>query len=122
MYLQFSGKGDKRVEFVSIAFILIGAIGLIRPMVWQMWHERRLRKHPAYESKIRYVFSNEGMIMTGDAGAANVPWSEFYELVETPIGLLIYQNKKSYIWIPEADLASGETKKIIGFWQKSTQG
>jgi len=106
--IKFSGKGNKLPDFISVAFILLGSVGLIRPMIWQMFAERKFRKHKAYESKIRYEFSNKGVKMSGKAGKADVPWSAFYEVAVTPKGLLIYQTKKEYIWIPSYDFQAGE--------------
>jgi len=94
------GSGNKFADFVTISFILIGSIGFVRPMIWQMWSERKLRKHPAFGSKIDYAFNPKEVIIDGSSGTVNVPWSEFYEVVETKNGLLMYQNKKDYLWVP----------------------
>ena len=53
--------------------------------------------------------------MDGSSGTVNVLWSEFYEVVETKNGLLMYQNKKDYLWIPEYDFKSGEMEQIVSF-------
>ena len=110
--IKYSGQGKKLADFISVAFILLGSVGLIRPMIWQMFAERKYRKHPAYESTIRYEFSSNGIKMSGKAGKADVPWSQFYEVVETAKGLLIYQCKKEYIWIPGYDFQLNQMTEI----------
>jgi len=117
--ILYSGKGNKLPDFISVAFILLGSVGIIRPMIWQMFAERKFRKHKAYNSIINYKFSAKGIQMSGQAGKADVPWSSFYEVVETSKGLLIYQNKKEYIWIPSDDFKPGEMKAICTLFQAS---
>lgn len=114
--IHYSGQGNKLPDFISVAFILLGSISLIRPMIWQMFAERKFRKHKAYESKIRYEFSYKGIKMSGKAGKADVPWSTFYEVTETSKGLLIYQTKKEYIWIPGYDFKPDEMKTICAMY------
>ena len=114
--IKYSGKGNKLPDFISVAFILLGSVGLIRPMIWQMVAERRFRKHKAYDSRIRYEFNPQGIKMSGIAGKADASWSAFYEVVETPKGLLIYQTKKEYIWIPSYDFRVGEMKEICSMF------
>lgn len=92
--------------------MMVGSLGFMRPMLWQMWHERGLRKHPAYETEVHYEFSNDGIKMSGVAGDANVPWSGFHQVRETRKGLLIYQDKKQYLWIPKADFQPGQMQEI----------
>ncbi len=107
------GQGDKLANFVTISFILIGSIGYIRPMIWQMWSERKLRKHPAYGSQIEFCFSPDEVSMAGTSGVVNVPWKEFFEVVETKKGLLMYQNKKDYLWVPGYDFKAGEMAQVV---------
>ncbi len=107
------GSGDKFANFITITFILLGSVGYMRPMIWQMWNERKLRKHPAYGTVINYTFSADEIIMNGVSGKINVPWSQFFEVVETKTGLLLYQNKKDYLWIPRYDFKDGEITKVL---------
>ncbi|MFT6792803.1 MAG: hypothetical protein ACJAR1_000788 [Rubritalea sp.] len=109
------GKGDKFANFITISFILLGSVGYMRPMIWQMWNERKLRKHPAYETMINYTFNVDEVIMDGSSGKVTVPWSEFCEVVETKKGLLLYQNKKDYLWIPGYDFKDGEMTEIVAY-------
>ena len=111
------GGGSKFHNFITISFILIGSVGFMRPMIWQMWSERKLRKHPAFNSKIHYEFNPKEVIMNGSSGRANVPWSEFFEIIETKKGLLMYQNKKDYLWIPAVDFKTKEMSQIVIFHQ-----
>lgn len=110
--VKYSGQGHKLADFISVAFILMGSVGFIRPMIWQMFAERKLRKHPAYQSVIHYTFSNKGIKMSGKAGKADVPWSSFEEVVITLKGLLIYQDKKEYLWIPSYDFKDMEMAQV----------
>ena len=109
------GRGNKEANFVTISFILLGSMGIMRPMIWQMWSERKLRKHPSYGTKIRYVFDTENIIMNGSSGEVRVSWDVFFEVVETKKGLLLYQNKKDYLWIPSYDFKAGEMTKVVNF-------
>ena len=93
--------------------VMVGSLGFMRPMLWQMWHERGLRKHPAYETEVHYEFSERGLKILGLAGDADVPWSEFYQVKPTRKGLLIYQDKKQYLWIPNADFEQGQMQEIF---------
>jgi hypothetical protein len=107
------GSGNKFANFISTAFILIGTVGYMRPMIWQMWYERKLRKHPAYGTVIKYEFNHDGIIIDGVSGRVNVPWSQFSEVVKTETGLLLYQNKKDYIWIPSYDFEEWEMAHVV---------
>lgn len=91
---------------------MVGSLGFMRPMLWQMWHERGLRKHPAYETEVHYEFSDHGIKMSGLAGDADVPWTELYQVKPTKKGLLIYQDKKQYMWLPKSDFQSGQMQEI----------
>jgi hypothetical protein len=91
-------------------------------MIWQMWNERKLRKHPAYGTKIHYTFSAEEVIIEGVSGTVNVPWSEFCEVVETKKGLLLYQNKKDYLWIPRYDFKDDDLAKIVSLYESRKSG
>lgn len=112
-----NGSGDKWANFISISFILIGSVSYIRPMIWQMWNERKLRKHPAYGTKITYTFNAEEIIMDGASGKVVVPWCALSEVVETKLGMLLYQNKKDYLWIPGYDFKAGEMGEIVRLHQ-----
>ena len=107
------GRGDQFANFITITFILLGSIGYMRPMIWQMWNERKLRKHPAYGTEIIYTFGPEEIIMDGVSGKVVVPWCALNEVVETKTGLLLYQNKKDYLWIPSYDFKAGEMAKVV---------
>ncbi|MGJ8657289.1 MAG: YcxB family protein [Akkermansiaceae bacterium] len=111
------GRGDKFANFITISFVLLGSVGYMRPMIWQMWNERKLRKHAAYGTEIHYVFSPEEIVMDGSSGKVHVPWSEFIEVVETKKGLLLYQNKKDYLWIPSYDFEAGEMGKVVRMFE-----
>ncbi len=113
MAIHYSGKGKKFADFISVAFILMGSVGFIRPMIWQMWNERKLRKHPAYGTKICYTFDQEEIIMDGESGKVVVPWCALTEVVETKTGLLLYQNTKDYLWIPGYDFEVGEMGEVV---------
>ena len=108
--------GSKGAVIGSI-LVMAGSLGFMRPMLWQMWQERGLRKHPAYGSKVRYTFSEKGLSMAGKAGEAVVPWSDFYEVKQTKKGLLIYQDKKQYIWIAADAFEVGEMTKAVTLWE-----
>lgn len=100
------------------ALVMVGSLGFIRPMLWQMWQERGLRKHPAFETEVSYTFSEAGVKMTGKAGNADIPWSALYELKATKKGLLIYQDKKQYLWIAKAAFRANEMQQVIGIWRQ----
>lgn len=119
MSIHYAGKGEKLADFIAIALILMGSVGFIRPMIWQMWSERKLRKHPAYGSKITYSFGSEEITMDGISGKVVVPWCALSEVVATRAGILLYQNKKDYIWIPAQDFKDGEMKEIVS-WHEAT--
>lgn len=103
--------GSKRGMFGGF-LVMVGSVGFIRPMLWQMWHERVLRKHPAYETEVKYTFSPSGITMDGKAGKATMAWADVYQIKVTRKGLLIYQDKKQYLWIPESDFESGQMQEV----------
>ena len=101
-----------KAQLIGSALVVMGSFALVRPMVWQMWSERKLRKHPAYGSKIMYKFSKEGIMMDGKSGKVEVPWVVFKEVVALPKGMILYQNKKDYMWIPAYDFKGDEMEQI----------
>ena len=92
--------------------VSVGSLGFMRPMLWQMWHERGLRKHAAYETEVVYVFSEAGVKMTGEAGDVDVPWSGLHEVIVTRKGMLIYKDKKHFLWITKSDFAAGQMEEV----------
>ena len=96
--------------------VTAGSLGFMRPMLWQMWQERGLRKHPAYDTTVHYTFSEVGVKMSGEIGDAEVPWSEFYELVPTKKGLLIYQDKKQYLWIAKSSFKGEQMQEVVSLF------
>ena len=110
-YLMVMAPGFKRGMFGGF-LVMVSSLGFMRPMLWQMWHERGLRKHPAYETEVRYVFSDSGVKMTGKAGKADVPWVNIFQIKPTCKGLLIYTDKKHFMWIPKTDFKDGQMQEI----------
>lgn len=98
--------------------VMVGSLGFMRPMLWQMWQERGLRKHPAYDTVVSYTFSEAGVKMSGTAGDADIPWAEFYELKATKKGLLIYQDKKQYLWIAKDAFKANEMQQVVRLFQQ----
>jgi hypothetical protein len=95
--------------------VVLGSVGLLRPMIWQMWHERLVRKNPAFKKKLTYTFSEKGLRIAGNKGVFELSWNEIFELVISARGVLIYQTKKSYLWIPKAAFEIGEMEKLTEF-------
>lgn len=91
-------------------FIAAGSVGFLRPMIWQMWHERIARKNPAYGTKVNYLFNNQGVTISGTKGSFLLKWQDLYELTFTKKGLLIYQTKKQYLWIPISALEGSRSE------------
>lgn len=83
-------------------FVAGGTLGLLRPMIWQVWHERMVRRNAAYGTRISYVFSKQGVEIKGEQGDFEIAWDKLVDLAITKKGLLLYPNKKSYLWIPKA--------------------
>lgn len=117
--LWYAPGAEGKSNLIAAFLITVGCFGFVRPMVWQMWHERQLRKHPAYAGKVVYKFDREGVDMKGKAGAAKVEWSAFLEVVQRKKGLLIYQDKKQYIWIPVTEFEDGDMEAIVQLFEAS---
>ena len=114
-FMQYRLQGEEKMVVFSGILIVMGAIGLVRPMVWHIFNDRKLRKHPAYGSEIHYTFTAEAVEMNGKAGKAIVPWGEFMEVVATSKGLLLYQTKRDYLWIPSVDFKAGQMEQFLQF-------
>lgn len=93
-----SFTSEKGIGYFSVVF---GSFGIMRPMIWQMWHERNVRKNPAFGTIINYTFSKKKLTISGEQGEYSVPLTQIYEFVYARKGLLIYLNKKRYLWIPK---------------------
>lgn len=57
--------------------------------------------------------------MDGREGKVEAPWIAFSEVVALPKGLIMYQNKKDYLWIPKSDFKLGEMQQICDWHKKS---
>lgn len=117
----YQPDAEGKQNLLAAFLITVGCFGFVRPMVWQMWHERQLRKHPGYGGKVVYKFDEEGVDMKGKAGAAMVEWKVFREVVVRKKGLLLYQDKKQYIWIPASAFATGEMQTVAAFFKASSR-
>lgn len=103
-----------RGPHVMAGFLVAGgAVGFLRPMVWQMWSERGLRKHAAFGKSVTYRFHQHGIEMRGGAGDVELSWSDVYELVPCKRGLLIYMNKRDYLWVPDTAFSSTDDKQQV---------
>jgi len=101
-----------RGQHVLAGFLVAGgAAGFLRPMVWQMWSERRLRKHPAYGKEVSFCFGIHEITMKGGAGDATLRWEKVYEVVSCKRGILIYVNAKDYLWVPNSAFVSAKEKQ-----------
>ena len=101
--------------FFGPLFITAGSVGFLRPMIWQMWHERNVRKHSAYGTKLRYVFSENGVKIIGKQGDFQLAWDELYECVLRKKGVLIYPQKKQFLWIPKRSFNSDQWSLMRNF-------
>ncbi|WP_018969106.1 YcxB family protein [Rubritalea marina] len=97
---------------IGSVLVVAGTLGFMRPMIWQMWQERMLRKHPAFDTSIDYTFTAQGMQMRGEAGDVDVSWADLHSVVPTKKGLLIYQDAKQYMWIPVADITPEQMEQV----------
>ena len=95
--------------------VVVGTLGFMRPMIWQMWQERGLRKHPAYETDITFRFNRDGVKIQGAIGDAELGWGDLYQVAPTKKGLLLYQDKKQYMWIPSADISAEQMQRVVAF-------
>jgi len=93
--------------------ICVASVGLLRPMIWEMWHERGLRKKKGYGKPIEYTFGDQGIHMRGPAGKALLLWSDVIKVVNHKKGFLFYQSRDGYIWIPKHLLADGDEEKLL---------
>ncbi len=103
-----------RGQHVLAAFLVSGgAVGLLRPMIWQMWSERSLRKHPAYEQDVTYVFYESGIEITGSAGNASLAWHDIESVVPCKRGTLLYTDKNDYLWVPNSAFSQKEERTRV---------
>lgn len=109
--------GGSKWNMIAGMMVTIGAVGFLRPMIWQMWMERELRKHPAYGTAVEYVFTEKGIKMTGAAGNVEIGWQEIYDVCLTAKGMLIYQTKQLYMWIPAGAFSKvGDMDQVREMW------
>lgn len=111
-YLMDPNAGGKQ-NLIPGMMVTIGSVGVLRPMIWQMWMERGMRHHVAYGTEVEYVFSESGVKMTGVAGVADLAWGDVYEVCLCRRGMLIYQTKQLYLWIPAAGFAGKEQMELV---------
>lgn len=121
VYMMAHGYGGKW-KLIASGLVVFGALSVVRPMLWQMMQERSLRKLPGYGSTTTYGFDATGVSISGAAGQGQFPWSTFYEVVERKKGILLYQNKQAYLWIPRFafEKAGVEMTKITRLHQQYT--
>lgn len=99
-------------DLLAYFFVTGGSIGMLRPMIWQMWHERSMRKNPAFGTTLHFSFDATGLTLSGKQGKHHFHWNDIFELKQTNKGLLIYPSRKKYLWIPQAVLKKDSVKKI----------
>jgi len=87
-YAQKQSTGGN--TFFGPLFVTAGSIGFLRPMIWQMWHERNVRKY-------------------------SLPWEKLYEYVIRSKGLLIYIDKKRFLWVPKKVFKENQWIAIVKF-------
>ena len=113
MIIKSDNRTNKTLFALGAISVSAGSIGYFRPMIWQMWHERNARKNPAYKSKVHYIFSDEMLTVDGKQGRFDIAWEDVYELVGTKKGVLVYTNKKSYLWIPKVAFKDDEMQEAV---------
>lgn len=112
-YAQKQSTGGN--TFFGPLFVTAGSIGFLRPMIWQMWHERNVRKNPNYGSEIQYTFDHTGIKVSGEKGEYSLPWEKLYEYVIRSKGLLIYIDKKRFLWVPKKVFKENQWIAIVKF-------
>lgn len=118
-YLMDPAEGGKR-NLIPGMMVTIGSVGVLRPMIWQMWMERGMRHHVAYGTEVGYEFSTSGVKMSGVAGAVDLAWKDVYEVCLCRRGMLIYQTKQLYLWVPMSGFASrAQMEEVCAMWRQA---
>ncbi|MDB9741691.1 YcxB family protein [Akkermansiaceae bacterium] len=99
-------------------FVTAGSLAFLRPIIWQMWHERIARKNPAWGSKLHFTFNDEGVSLSGNQGSFTFPWADLFEVYLAKKGILIYLNRKKYLWIPYS-AAEGKLEQLSVMIEKN---
>ena len=114
-YLLIYGQEEKTNELLSYIFICGGSLGFMRPMIWQMWHERGVRKNPAYNTKLQFFFKQEGVSVIGNEGKVELKWEQIMDLHVTAKGVLVYPDPKRFLWVPKSAFEEGEMEGVVAF-------
>ena len=113
------GDDNRTLAGIGTFSVVAGSFGFMRPIIWQVWHERQARHNPCYNTRLHYGFAEDVLSVKGNQGNYDLEWEKNYELVVTKKGVLIYMTKKSYLWVPKAALKSVEemqkVEKIVQF-------
>lgn len=67
--------------------------------------ERSLKKQYTQRkdqnAQIRFTIDSHNIYsITEGFGEGTIPWSDIYQIIETPTGFMIYRNKHVFIWLP----------------------
>ena len=103
--------------FIKVhAFIyLIGAILLIffLPVSLYFRSVKAVKLNPAYKNELRYVLSNDGVLISSGEMETTVTWDTCTKAVGTKMNIIVYTGKATaFIWPRKA--MEGKTDDVLG--------
>ena len=100
-YKPFGGEGASREPVWICALLILGMLKLFEKAfyVWRTQKSASAKNEPV--KQISLSATNKGLIFSSQQGEALTKWSSFNELYHNRKGLLLYQEKELYLWIPK---------------------
>jgi hypothetical protein len=104
LFLLFGDEQDLRAVVIPCA--ASGTVFLVGPLVAGWRIRRTVRKSPDLDTKVTWVFSEQGISMKGTAAEVARDWDRIYDAVIHSDGLLLYLEKDQFMWLPRSAFGS----------------
>lgn len=90
------------------------------------WLERRrftagIRSSPLFNEAITYQADPEQIEITAPQFKGTLTWKAFHKSVETPEGLLLYQQRYLFNWLPKAAFSPADYSSLFAWAAAKTQ-
>jgi hypothetical protein len=103
----FLSFGDRRNELLLAAYVVASGIAAtalssaFRQYVLKRQFISGLKSSPLSDQLITYQVSEPGVDVVSPVSASKLTWNAFHQTLGTPEGVLLYQQKRLFNWLPK---------------------
>lgn len=87
-------------HLVGAMLIFFGFYCVLRKKILEIQFCRRIKAIPGFGTVTDWEFTEDGISQASELGRVDLSWDAIFETITTPSGILLYQQKHLYYWLP----------------------